>query len=84
MGLPGDHYWSPNPQLGVEFYTPYNPIDNGLKYTGSNLYYYWFDHLGAVYGDGSMKPWGATYRGLISQYSQQVRRLRRYPPSPAG
>ena len=41
------NYLESNPQLGVEFYSPYNPVDDGLKYTGSNLYDYWVDHLGA-------------------------------------
>jgi chitodextrinase len=70
------NYFENNPQLGMEFYCPFNPVDDGVKYNGSNIYYYWVDHLGAAYGNGTLKPWGVTYRNLIAANSHQQ------PPPP--
>lgn len=69
MGKAAIDWIRANPQLMVDFFTPYNPIDKGSKFTGGNLYNYWYDHLGAVYTNLAMKPWGVTYRNLIAAYS---------------
>ncbi len=65
------NYLEANPQLGVKFYCPFNPVDDGLRYTGSNVYEYWVDHLGAAYSNDTLKPWGVTYRNLIAANTQQ-------------
>lgn len=71
-------YFENNPQLGIQFYCPFNPVDDGTRYTGANVYDYWVDHLGAAYGNGTLKPWGVTYRNLIAANSQQTP-----PPAPS-
>ena len=59
------------PELKVNLYTPYNPLDKGLSYSGDD-YSYWHDHLGAVRAsDLAFKPWGLTYHNLVAQYSLQ-------------
>jgi chitodextrinase len=58
-----------NAGLDIEFYTPYNPVDKALGYTGNNDYDYWYDNLGAVrWSDNTLKPWGSMYHSLIQQY----------------
>jgi chitodextrinase len=59
------------PELKVNLYTPYNPLDKGVSYSGDD-YSYWHDHLGAVRAsDLAFKPWGLTYHNLVAQYSLQ-------------
>jgi len=74
-----------NASLDIEFFTPYNPVDKGLTYTGGNDYDYWYDNLGAVrWSDNAFKPWGSMYHSLIQQYGDGGSGDTTPPTAPTG
>ncbi len=60
-----------NPDLEVDYFGHYNPIDaNQTTYTGNGTqfdYSFWLENLGAASPGGtSLKPWGVAYRDDIA------------------